>query len=66
MTKLQNENKELREDNRHNRLKLGEMESVVKGTEVGCDAKIQRIDNELNLEIKDLKDALSQFQQDTE
>ena len=28
------------------------------------EAKMQRIDNELNLEIKELKDALSQYQND--
>jgi hypothetical protein len=28
------------------------------------EAKMQRIDNELNLEIKELKDALTQYQND--
>jgi|TARA_B110000285_G_scaffold183104_1_gene207113 uncharacterized protein YlxW (UPF0749 family) len=42
------------------------MDVAIKEREHANDSKIQRIDNELNLEIKDLKEALSNYQNDTE
>lgn len=42
------------------------MDNLVKTKEEGCDQKIQQIDNDLNLEIKDLKEALKQYQNEKE
>ena len=47
-------------------MQLGEYEAQMKEKEKAMDAKMQRIDNELNLEIKELKDALTQYQEETE
>ena len=63
---LQTAHEQLKEDNRHSRRQLEENEALLKQRELEMEAKVQRLDNELNLEIKELKDSLCQYQQDTE
>lgn len=38
----------------------------MRDSEQAMNSKMSRIDNELNLEVKDLKDALKQYQKETE
>lgn len=42
------------------------MEHQMRDSEQAMNSKMSRIDNELNLEVKDLKDALKQYQKETE
>lgn len=59
--KIQGECVQLREEKIKQNEELQSMEQALKEREQANDSKIQRIDNELNLEIRDLKDALASY-----
>ena len=62
--KVQQENVMLREDNRRNRLALGEMQEAVKDNSQACEGKIKRHDAEFHMEIKDLKESLESYKKE--
>ena len=55
------ENQTLREDLEHSRQQVRDAEIQVKEIEIAKRGELERIQNELNLEISDLKDAIENF-----
>jgi len=57
-SKIEEENQVLRGDLHQSRLQAGQLEQRLRDSEKGMQAKMYRMDNELNLEVQELRDAL--------